>query len=104
MIAMGATATVLAYNLALAGFQELDIGHIEMEYEWMPRMKSRLSQDFYDIPMHGSTSHCHSSHFLNSSSTFIIISELLHIKSEPSDVFPTKVRFAIAPSAPSGRQ
>ena len=35
LIAMGATATVLAYDLALAGFQALDIGHIDIEYEWM---------------------------------------------------------------------
>lgn len=35
LIAMGATATVLAYDLACAGFQALDIGHIDIEYEWM---------------------------------------------------------------------
>ncbi len=35
LIAMGATATVLAYDLAKAGFQALDIGHIDIEYEWM---------------------------------------------------------------------
>ncbi|MBE5953783.1 MAG: DUF1792 domain-containing protein [Lachnospiraceae bacterium] len=35
LIAMGATATVLAYDLSKAGFQALDIGHIDMEYEWM---------------------------------------------------------------------
>lgn len=35
LIAMGASATVLAYDLALAGFQALDIGHIDLEYEWM---------------------------------------------------------------------
>ncbi len=35
LIAMGATATVLAYDLTLAGFQALDIGHIDLEYEWM---------------------------------------------------------------------
>ena len=35
LIALGATATVLAYDLANAGFQALDIGHIDIEYEWM---------------------------------------------------------------------
>ncbi|MCM1157833.1 MAG: GT-D fold domain-containing glycosyltransferase [Bacteroidales bacterium] len=35
LIALGATATVLAYDLACAGFQALDIGHIDLEYEWM---------------------------------------------------------------------
>lgn len=35
LIALGPTATVLAYDLAIAGFQALDIGHIDLEYEWM---------------------------------------------------------------------
>ncbi len=34
LIAMGATATVLAYDLAKAGFQALDVGHVDLEYEW----------------------------------------------------------------------
>ena len=32
---MGPAATVLAYDLACAGYQALDIGHVDMEYEWM---------------------------------------------------------------------
>lgn len=35
LIALGPTASVLAYDLAKAGFQALDIGHIDIEYEWM---------------------------------------------------------------------
>lgn len=35
LIALGPTATVLAYDLAKAGYQALDIGHIDIEYEWM---------------------------------------------------------------------
>ena len=35
LIALGPTATVLAYDIALKGFQALDIGHIDIEYEWM---------------------------------------------------------------------
>lgn len=35
LIAMSATATVLAYDLALLGFQAIDIGHVDLEYEWM---------------------------------------------------------------------
>lgn len=35
LIALGPTATVLAYDLAAAGYQALDIGHIDLEYEWM---------------------------------------------------------------------
>lgn len=35
LISLGMTATVLAYDLAISGFHALDIGHIDMEYEWM---------------------------------------------------------------------
>lgn len=34
---MGPTATVLAYDLHLLGYQALDIGHIDIEYEWFLR-------------------------------------------------------------------
>ncbi|MBQ3599718.1 MAG: SP_1767 family glycosyltransferase [Lachnospiraceae bacterium] len=34
LIALGPTATVLAYDLAREGFQALDIGHVDVEYEW----------------------------------------------------------------------
>jgi len=34
LIALGPTATVLAYDLARAGYQAIDIGHIDIEYEW----------------------------------------------------------------------
>lgn len=36
-ISMGPTATVLAYDLALAGYQALDIGQLDNEYEWYIR-------------------------------------------------------------------
>ena len=32
--ALGMTATVLAYDLALSGRQAIDIGHLDVEYEW----------------------------------------------------------------------
>ncbi len=35
LIALGPTASVLAYDMAKAGFHALDIGHIDIEYEWM---------------------------------------------------------------------
>ena len=35
VLALGQTATVLAYDLALAGYRALDLGHIDIEYEWM---------------------------------------------------------------------
>lgn len=37
LIALGPTATVLAYQLALKGYRALDIGHLDIEYEWMIR-------------------------------------------------------------------
>ncbi|QYC98769.1 DUF1792 domain-containing protein [Lactiplantibacillus plantarum] len=35
IIALGPTATVLAYDLSEVGIQALDLGHIDIEYEWM---------------------------------------------------------------------
>ena len=37
LIALGPTATVLAYDLSNIGYQALDIGHIDIEYEWFLR-------------------------------------------------------------------
>lgn len=34
LIALGPTATVLAYDLSICGYQAVDIGHIDIEYEW----------------------------------------------------------------------
>ena len=34
LLALGPTATILAYDLALKGYQAIDIGHIDIEYEW----------------------------------------------------------------------
>lgn len=34
LIALGPTATVLAYDLSLAGLWAIDIGHLDLEYEW----------------------------------------------------------------------
>lgn len=34
LIALGPTATVLAYDLHICGKQAIDIGHIDVEYEW----------------------------------------------------------------------
>lgn len=34
LLAIGPTATVLAYDLAKAGFWALDVGHLDVEYEW----------------------------------------------------------------------
>lgn len=37
LIALGPTASVLAYDLALQGYQAVDIGHADLSYEWMLR-------------------------------------------------------------------
>ena len=34
LIALGPTATILAYDLSKEGYQAVDIGHIDIEYEW----------------------------------------------------------------------
>lgn len=35
LLALGATATCLAYDLCKEGYQSIDIGHVDIEYEWM---------------------------------------------------------------------
>jgi len=40
LLALGPTATVLAFDLARDGYQALDIGHIDIEYEWFLRRVS----------------------------------------------------------------
>jgi len=39
LLALGPTATILAYDLAKKGYQAIDIGHVDIEYEWY-RMKA----------------------------------------------------------------
>lgn len=34
ILALGPTATLLAYDLTIRGYQALDLGHIDIEYEW----------------------------------------------------------------------
>lgn len=37
LAALGPTATVLAYDLCNKGYQAIDIGHLDVEYEWFLR-------------------------------------------------------------------
>lgn len=37
LLALGPTATVLACDLSKEGIQALDIGHVDIEYEWFQR-------------------------------------------------------------------
>lgn len=40
ILALGMTATVMSYDLAKMGIQALDIGHVDVEYEWF-KMKAK---------------------------------------------------------------
>lgn len=40
LCALGMTATVLSYDLAIDGFQAIDIGHVDVEYTWY-KMKAQ---------------------------------------------------------------
>lgn len=44
LAALGPTATVLAYDLAKSGYQALDIGHVDIEYEWFLAGKGRKTE------------------------------------------------------------
>lgn len=37
LLALGPAATVLAYDLCRAGYQAVDVGHVDLEYEWFLR-------------------------------------------------------------------
>ena len=47
LIALGPTATVLAADLSHAGYQAIDIGHLDIEYEWF------LKQVDHKVPVDG---------------------------------------------------
>lgn len=40
LIALGMTATCLSYDLSLCGYWAIDIGHVDVEYEWF-KMKAK---------------------------------------------------------------
>ncbi len=44
LLALGPTATVLAYDLCKAGYQAVDIGHVDLEYEWFLKGEGRRSE------------------------------------------------------------
>jgi len=44
ILAIGPTATVMAYDLSKLGYQALDLGHIDIEYEWfLQRAKEKVA-------------------------------------------------------------
>lgn len=40
LIALGPTATIIAFDLTLKGYQAIDVGHVDIEYEWL-KMNAR---------------------------------------------------------------
>jgi glycosyltransferase family protein len=42
LIALGPTATVLAYDLCNKGYQAIDIGQLDLDYEWFLKKETRL--------------------------------------------------------------
>lgn len=46
LLALGPTATVMAYDLAKLGCQAIDIGHVDIEYEWF------LMKATHKVPVH----------------------------------------------------
>lgn len=47
LIALGPAATVLAYDLAQAGYHAIDIGHLDNEYEWFLRGCQKMEKVDY---------------------------------------------------------
>lgn len=41
LLALGPTATILAFDLFKAGYQAIDIGHLDLEYEWFLQGKGQ---------------------------------------------------------------
>jgi len=44
LIALGPTATILAYDLYKLGYQSIDIGHMDIEYEWFLKNTTKKIQ------------------------------------------------------------
>ena len=41
LIALGPTATLLSFDLYKLGYQSIDVGHVDIEYEWFLRNAKR---------------------------------------------------------------
>jgi len=44
LLAIGPTSTILAYDLYKLGYQAIDVGHIDIEYEWFLRKAKKRTQ------------------------------------------------------------
>lgn len=47
IVVLGPTATILAYDLAKAGYQALDIGHLGKAYDWLKRKENIIIGKFF---------------------------------------------------------
>ena len=47
IVVLGPTATILAYDLAKAGYQALDIGHLGKAYDWLKRKEEIVIGKFF---------------------------------------------------------
>lgn len=57
LVALGPTATVLAFDLGKLGYQAIDIGHIDIEYEWLLKQadkKIKIDSKFTNESINGS--------------------------------------------------
>ena len=56
LIALGPTATILSYDLYKQGYQVIDVGHIDIEYEWFlmkAQKKIRIENKYVDEVSNG---------------------------------------------------
>ena len=44
LLALGPTATIVAYNMTLEGYQCVDIGHVDVEYLWFKSQSKRVEK------------------------------------------------------------
>lgn len=49
LIALGPTATVLSYQLFKAGYQAVDAGHVDIEYEWWRMERQTKGEDRTEV-------------------------------------------------------
>lgn len=50
LLALGPTATILAYELCKKGYQAIDIGHLDIEYEWyLAGAKKKIAVKYKDV-------------------------------------------------------
>ena len=48
LVALGPTATVLAYDLSKIGYQAIDIGHIDISFVWVATYRDyNVNQNIY---------------------------------------------------------